>query len=71
MPTDAQRAAILNEALNATFPSRRIAASLLLDVLRDRSNDVALTRLLEIVEATKASEVVTELRKLIEEYGLR
>ena len=70
MSKDSAMVELLSVALNASNPARQIAASLLLDVIR---NDTARKPKLpaETIEANATPEVVTELHKLIDEYGLR
>ena len=56
-------------ALNAPNPARQIAASLLLDVVRNDTAGKPKPRR-ETIEATATPEVVAELHKLIDEFGL-
>jgi len=61
---------LLSVALNASNPARKIAASLLLDVIRNDTASKPKPRA-ETIEANATPEVVSELRKLIDEFGLR
>ena len=70
MLTDALKVALLDEALNASAPARRIAASLLLDVMRAKWSAEAFHSRLQTVEASETAEVAKELRALIERHGL-
>lgn len=70
MLTDALKVALLDEAFNASAPARRIAASLLLDVMRAERSDEAFHSRLQTVEASETAEVAKELRALIERHGL-
>jgi hypothetical protein len=70
MLTDALRVASLDEALNASAPTRRVAARLLLDVMRAVRTDAAFRGHLQTVETRETAEVAKELRALIERYGL-
>ena len=71
MLNDALTVALLNEALNASTQARRIAARLLLDLLRPKLTAPDLERRLERVEATETLEIADQLRALIDEHGLR
>ena len=71
MPNDSVMVALMADALGASTLSRRIAASLLLDVLHGDSRDQLSKGKLETVEATATPDVVKELRTLIDEHGLR
>ena len=70
MLTDALKVALLDEALNASAPSRRIAASLLLDVMRAEPNEADFHGRVQTVEARQTGEVAKELRAIIEFYVL-
>jgi len=70
MPNDSVMVALMADALGAPTLSRRIAASLLLDVLHGDSRDQFLKGKLETAEATATPEVVNELRALIREHRL-
>ena len=71
MPTDAVMVALIDEALNASTHARRIAARLLLDVLRAWPTAEGSKRQLDKLEAAETMAVANELRALIEQYGLR
>jgi hypothetical protein len=70
MPSDRIMVALIAEAMGAATRPRRIAASLLLEVLRsDPAADDFETKV-EIIEAKEAADVANELRVLVAAHGL-
>ena len=70
MSKDSAMVDLLSVALNAPNPARQIAASLLLDVIRNDAAGRPKPRA-DTIEANAGPEVVSELHKLIDEFGLR
>ena len=71
VPDDNLTVILIGEALDGATRSRRMAARLLLDLLRnDPSAELSIGKQ-QIVEAKETAEVVTELRALIDQHLLR
>jgi hypothetical protein len=66
MRRDTVMVALMNEALNAPDQARRIAARLLLDLVRRDAVKVGQ----KVTEAKATPEVLRELHALITEHGL-
>ena len=71
MPKDSIMVALIAEAHGARTLPRRVAASLLLDLLRLDSSDELFMSRQDVVEANETPEVIKELRALIDEHQLR
>jgi hypothetical protein len=71
MADDPLMVVLINEAVNGSTRPRRMAAKLLLDLLRSDPSDEGFKGKQEVVEAKETADVVRELRALIDQHGLR
>ena len=70
MTKDAILVALMRQAMDGRSRHRRIAAGILLDVLRSSQDADALSVRTQIAEARDGEQIALEMRQLLQEFGL-